>query len=196
MTAVPIGTVCPFAGQVTPLKGDLNDVWKQSACAGTGSAPVQTADAPITLIEAQGWMLCDGRWLSRNAYPELYAVLGFLYGRSTNSTGGDTFRLPDYRGLFMRGFDAGAGMDPGADDRLIPAGGTDKGNQVGSRQCDAFQEHSHPYQVTNPSAVSQTGQAAGTSVVEKQTGNPSPTARSTTETRGRNVAVNYIIRYR
>ncbi|MEJ2528867.1 MAG: phage tail protein [Gammaproteobacteria bacterium] len=154
------------------------------------------SDAPIAHLEAQGWMLCDGRWLSKDEFPELFAVLGYLYGKTTKSQGQNCFRLPDYRGLFLRGFDAGAGMDPEAGERGAPSGGTDKQNLVGSRQCDAFERHTHPYQVTNPAAVSQTGQAAGTSATSKETGDPNAAARSATETRGRNVAVNYIIRYR
>lgn len=33
-----------------------------------------------------GWFLCDGRSLSRSTYPELYAVLGIVYGASGQST--------------------------------------------------------------------------------------------------------------
>lgn len=46
-----------------------------------------TSDVP-------GWMICDGRYLSRTQYPALYAVLGVAYGTSTTNN----FRLPDLRG--------------------------------------------------------------------------------------------------
>ncbi|WP_081881896.1 phage tail protein [Nitrosococcus oceani] len=195
LSGVPIGTVCSFAGQVIPVSGTLNDIWKDSHCPTTTPVKTQTLDAPIVSIEAQGWMLCDGRWLTKEQYPELFAVLGYLYGQSTNNSGQSTFRLPDYRGLFLRGFDAGAGMDPDASERMGPTGAA-KQNVVGSRQCDALQDHTHPYQITNPAGVSQTGQAAGTSQVTRKTGSPNDPARSATETRPRNIAVNYIIRYR
>jgi microcystin-dependent protein len=42
-------------------------------------------------IEAWGWMLCDGRLLEVEQYPELFAALGYLYGGSDNS-----FKIPDY----------------------------------------------------------------------------------------------------
>ncbi|MFW8642884.1 phage tail protein [Rhizobium beringeri] len=42
-------------------------------------------------------MPCDGRYLRAAAYPELYAVLGGLYGERS-STADLEFRIPDYRG--------------------------------------------------------------------------------------------------
>ncbi|WP_348643791.1 phage tail protein [Rhizobium leguminosarum] len=152
------------------------------------------AEAPICYIEAQGWMLCDGRYLRAAAYPELYAVLGGLYGER-NSTADLEFRIPDYRGLFLRGFDAGAGMDPDAKRRLDPTG-NNVANVVGSLQCDAMQVHAHPYEITTPAGISQQGGAAGTSISSKSTGSPENPARTALETRPKNVAVNYLIKFR
>ncbi|MGB3313954.1 MAG: phage tail protein [Albidovulum sp.] len=193
-SAPPVGSVCPFAGQVDPVSGARNSIWANAACASTGATPANPADAPLNHLESQGWMLCDGRYLIVNAYPELHAVIGSLYGDRT--TGSDVeFRIPDYRGLFLRGFDAGAGMDPDAKQRWDPTG-NNTANVVGSLQCDAMQEHTHNYDVTQPAAISQQGSAAGTSTTSKPTGAPNSPARTTTETRSRNVAVNYIIKFR
>lgn len=41
-----------------------------------------------------GWLICDGRELSRNSYPELFAIIGTSFG----STSSSTFKLPDCRG--------------------------------------------------------------------------------------------------
>lgn len=87
---------------------------------GFGDTPVGAVVAyagPVaaTGIEAWGWMLCDGRLLASSQYPELFAVLGHLYGGAN-----DTFQLPDYRGCFLRGRDAdgnaaaGTGLGQGA----------------------------------------------------------------------------------
>ncbi|GLS37252.1 hypothetical protein GCM10010869_28450 [Mesorhizobium tianshanense] len=139
-------------------------------------------------------MLCDGRYLNAAAYPELYAILGRLYGERIS--GGDPeFRIPDYRGLFLRGLDAGAGMDPDADQRIDPTG-NHVANVVGSLQCDAMQDHTHSYDVIQPAGISQQGNAAGTSVSSKPTSSPEAPARTTAETRPKNIAVNYIIRFR
>ncbi len=192
----PIGTVCPFAGQVNPVTGSQNTIWTNAPCANSSAtpAPAPAADSPLMYLENQGWMLCDGRYLKADSYPELYAVLGELYG--TQSSGVDLeFRIPDYRGLFLRGADAGAGMDPDAAQRLNPTG-NHTANVVGSLQCDAIQDHTHQYDVTQPAGISQSGSAAGTTVTSKATSSPDKPARTTTETRPKNVAVNYIIKYR
>lgn len=57
-----------------------------------------------------GYLLCDGSVVSRTAYADLFAVIGTVWGVGNGTT---TFQLPDYRGLFRRGFDAGRGLDPG-----------------------------------------------------------------------------------
>ncbi|MGX5845200.1 phage tail protein [Mesorhizobium sp. ArgA1] len=191
---IPIGAVCPFAGQVHPVTGSRNTIWANAACSSSGSKPGTEADAPLSHIESQGWMLCDGRYLSLTAYPELYAVLGALYGE--RSSGAEVeFRIPDYRGLFLRGLDAGAGMDPDADQRIDPTG-NHVANTVGSLQCDAMQDHTHSYDVIQPAGISQQGNAAGTSLSSKATSSPIAPARIADETRPKNIAVNYIIRFR
>ncbi len=55
-----------------------------------------------------GWLLCDGRELRQVDYPGLFAAIGTVWGG-----GSGTFRLPDLRGQFLRGADAGANVDPG-----------------------------------------------------------------------------------
>lgn len=42
--------------------------------------------------EPSGWLLCDGRAVSKTDYPALYAVIGGAFGES-----GTTFNLPDRR---------------------------------------------------------------------------------------------------
>lgn len=46
------------------------------------------------------WTFCDGRALSRSAYPELFAVIGTTYGAGDGST---TFNVPDLRQRFSLG---------------------------------------------------------------------------------------------
>ena len=160
----PIGTVCPFAGQVNPVSGNANTVWANTSCSGGSPAPAKPADAPVSYLEAQGWMLCDGRKLSTAFYPELFAVIGYLYGTASN---GSEFLIPDYRGVFLRGFDGGAGMDPQAADRFSPTG-TTVANVVGSLQCDAFQDHTHNYDVVSVSGGTQAtfqGAAGGSPII-------------------------------
>lgn len=55
-----------------------------------------------------GYLLCDGSSLSTTAYPTLFSAIGYTYGGSDT-----TFQLPDLRGEFVRGVDAGRGIDVG-----------------------------------------------------------------------------------
>ena len=85
-----------------------------------------------------GWRVCDGRSLSKQQYPELFKAIGTSWG----GKGEPDFNLPDLRGRFLRGVDAGAGRDPDADKREASRpGGNTKG--VGSVQEDSFQNHTH-----------------------------------------------------
>ena len=65
-------------------------------------AVIAYAGGTDVTVEALGWMLCDGRTLEPELYPELFAVLGYRYGGSEAR-----FQLPDYRG--------GNPLAPGAD---------------------------------------------------------------------------------
>ncbi len=54
------------------------------------------------------WAECDGQLLNINSYPQLYKVIGTLYG----GDGRNTFALPDLRGLVPVGVGAGQGLTP------------------------------------------------------------------------------------
>ncbi len=62
-----------------------------------------------TPVVPVGYLLCDGGLISRTAYVDLFGVIGTTWGAGNGTT---TFALPDYRGVFRRGFDAGRGIDP------------------------------------------------------------------------------------
>ena len=61
-----------------------------------------------------GWLNCDGSEVSRDEYEDLFAAIGTAHGEGDGAT---TFNLPDYRGMFLRGVDNGAGNDPDGEDR-------------------------------------------------------------------------------
>ena len=56
-----------------------------------------------------GWIPCDGRLLSRTQYGALFSAIGEWWGRGDGQT---TFAVPDLRGVFPRGADAGRNIDP------------------------------------------------------------------------------------
>lgn len=58
---------------------------------------------PSTFIPF-GFLYCDGSAVSRTTYWELFASIGTIYGAGDGST---TFNLPDFRGVFLRGYQEG-----------------------------------------------------------------------------------------
>lgn len=55
--------------------------------------------APLTSLT--GYLLCDGRAVSRSTYANLFSAIGVNFGAGDGIT---TFNVPDYRGCFLRGF--------------------------------------------------------------------------------------------
>lgn len=165
--AVPAGTVMPYAGSTAPT----------------------------------GYLLCDGSAVSRSTYSALFAVVGTAFGYGNNST---TFNLPDLRGRFIRGEDGGTGRDPGTR-QASATGGSSSG--VGSYEPDAFQGHYHDFYHNNITGLTGSGpftlSGGGASNGVAFTGsvaNPSDdgtngTPRTSSETRPKNIALNYIIKY-
>lgn len=86
------------------------------------------------------WLLCDGNSIPIDKYPDLYAIVGERYG--TTST--KLFKLPDYRGYFLRGaIDAETyHRDPDHKNR-VDRFGKKIGPLVGSYQTDGLKKHSH-----------------------------------------------------
>ncbi len=193
--ATPIGGVVLFLGVVAQVSKRPSTRWsgcRDATDAGQASAqPAVTAAAAPVLIEALGWMVCDGRSLDVARFPGLYAVLGTRYG----TPGPGQFCLPDLRGAFVRGVDAGAGVDPDAGQRRGPDG-SGKDGGVGSLQCDALQSHTHTYDKAVPATVGSAENTALGTTAGTPTSAPDAPARVSSETRPINVAVYYIIRYR
>ena len=53
---------------------------------------------------AESWMICDGSELDKKKYELLYGIIGTTYGEGNSF---NTFKIPDYRGLFLRGLNNG-----------------------------------------------------------------------------------------
>lgn len=77
----------------------------------------ETMAPPPGLIEAYamqavptGRLACNGAAVSRTTFAALFAAIGTTWGAGDGTT---TFNVPDLRGEFLRGWDAGRGIDPG-----------------------------------------------------------------------------------
>lgn len=135
-----------------------------------------------------GYVMCDGQAYSRAAYPTLYAAIGVAFGHGNGTT---TFNVPDLRGRFLRGVDGNAGRDPEKTTRdpMLPGGNS--GNLVGSIQNDEVVSHSHGINGNG-------GDNSGTNNVRLTSLGVSATKTTNafggTETRPKNIYVNYIIK--
>lgn len=92
-----------------------------------GSIVPYGGEAPRNL-EPSGWLLCDGRALRREDYPQLFEVIGTLWGE----VGVSEFVLPDLRGQFLRTQSDDVSRDP--DLSLRKPLGTGANLDVGSAQ--------------------------------------------------------------
>ena len=153
---------------------------------GMGDTPVGTVNWFASSTAPVGWLVADGRAVSRTIYSDLFAVVGTTYGTGDGST---TFNLPDLRGQFLRGWDAAGGT----------ARGCDTGRAFGSSQGFALQTHCHEMQVV-PGGAGRPEWLCPNVACPSGAGWPSPTGGATrsggftstdgsTETRPMNVAM-------
>ena len=79
-----------------------------------GGTPTGTVVQYAANSAPSGWLICDGGLYGRTALDpspqvNLFGVIGTTYGIGDGLT---TFAVPDLRGMFVRGFDNGRGLDP------------------------------------------------------------------------------------
>ena len=79
-----------------------------------------------------GWLVRDGRDVSRKKYAKLFSVIGTRYGEGD---GENTFNVGDFRGVFIRGLDKDRGLD--------------SSRVLGSLQQGQNLSHTHPNAITN-----------------------------------------------
>lgn len=138
--------------------------------------PPATPSGTLAMFGGQaapsGWLACDGTAYSTSTYPALFGAIGYAFGG-----GGASFSVPDFRGYFARGWDAGRGVDPA--------------RTFGSLQADDFQSHTHAFDLVDHSGAGTTA-AFGANVSPFPSASTLPTGG--TETRPKNIAVLYMIK--
>lgn len=99
-----------------------------------------------------GWLLCDGRAVSRTTYSALFTAISTLYGSGDGST---TFNIPDFRSRTFMGAD-NMGTSQGGAGRTTTQGANGLGNTSGEdlHQLSvgelAGHTHSHNHAITDP----------------------------------------------
>jgi hypothetical protein len=152
-----------------------------------------------------GWLICDGSsYATTGQYAILYAAVGNAFGGI-----GGYFNVPDFRGVFLRGANgtrSDATADPDKNTRIASNTGGITGNNVGSLQDDAFQGHRHEVNIIlngqagsnqfNPrSDLNSWYWDAGDIMRNAITDGTNGVPKVSSETRPKNVYVNYIIKY-
>ena len=147
----------------------------------SGFQGIPTGTIMYTAVAAvpSGYLPLNGQFLSKNTYANLYAVIGGTYGQTDT-----TFRLPDIRGEFIRGWDNSRGVDAN--------------RAIGSTQSESFKSHTH--RIIDNNANSFNGDrpnafdsAASINQVTSSYVDTQPTGGN--ETRPRNIALQAIIKY-
>ncbi len=152
-----------------------------------------TVDSFAQNAVPNGWLECNGALVSRTAYAALFLAIGTTYGVGDGAT---TFALPDLRGEFIRGHDNGRGVDTGRvfaaaqlDSLQNLTGLADQGGGIGilrSSGSGVFGSGGATTYFQNAPAVLASQQLKFDASLQ---------ARTSTETRGRNVAMKFCIKY-
>lgn len=206
----PVGSIISYAGIISTPVSSPSDTQQSYTTAKSETGITNN-------IERYGWMVCDGRLLYCRDYPELFQALGFLYsleGEPTevndNLPANQQFRIPDYRGYFLRGSSGSSGNDPDFDERTLVNKKEPTAtnlNKIGSVQEDTLQEHQHQYsKASKPTSPVQPGSTTVPLAVDTPDLTGVPTSeidanpingnvRVSSETRPKNMYVNYLIKY-
>ncbi|PIS47529.1 MAG: hypothetical protein COT17_03030 [Elusimicrobia bacterium CG08_land_8_20_14_0_20_51_18] len=152
----------------------------RSPFASSDKIPAGTILNYASITPPEGWLLCNGQSIFKDDYPELFAVIGCTFGCPIAEP--NKFNLPDLRGEFVRGFDAGRGVD--------------NYRVFGSTQADIFKSHTHPDNTFQE--IANTWRGGGGVSPGNGTGRSALIANTGiiggVETRPRNVALTYIIK--
>ncbi|WP_340614517.1 phage tail protein [Xenorhabdus thailandensis] len=165
-------------GADIPNKVELKNLGLAVQSSGESSLPVGVPIPWPTTTPPTGWLICNGGWFDKTKYPKL--ALAYPSGW-----------LPDLRGEFIRGVDAGRGAD--------------YGRRILSSQLDCVQDHAHLSGIESTFNFSVPPNGSHRNVpgrFEEYGGNSSSgpinqywnNIRTGPETRPRNVAFLYIVK--
>jgi hypothetical protein len=186
---VRVKNILPWSGQSSTYDiGSVENYFRNIFVRGL----VGLVGAFATSVPPDGWLECNGAAVSRSAYSELFSAIGTTFGSGNGST---TFNIPDLRGEFIRGWDHNRGVD--------------SSRSFGSSQLDQMQKITGGFMAYGYSNGSPTGPFYTTydyqNVLDRGSRSyynsvnyyfdSSRNARAGSETRPRNRALMYCIKY-
>lgn len=173
----------PLDNTLTNLSG--KDVAGLLAYLGLGEGSALPVGVPVPWPSATpptGWLKCNGAAFSAEEYPELAKAY-------------PTNKLPDLRGEFIRGWDDGRGVDSGR--ALLSAQSDTLQNITGSFLDMTTGPNNNTVGAFTSSTLTPNLASIATGGTYKQANyyfDASRVARTSTETRARNIAFNFIVR--
>jgi len=176
-----IATTAFIQAAVTTLQGNINSAVNalNDAIIATRPVPAGSIFHTISSIVPYGYFEANGQILSKLTYNDLWVALGSPVPEAGDAV--NTFRIPDLRGEFIRGWDHGRGIDT---NRVLS-----------SIQYDEIRSHTHTtVQMIGNNAID------GVDSTTIYSGDHHNEARDTgatggSETRPRNIALMAIIKY-
>lgn len=95
--------ISSIQNDITSIEGDIASIESSITTTNNSigdSMPIGSMIMyPIAVEPNSKWKICEGQFLNKNTYPDLFDVIGYNFGGS-----GTTFKLPDVRGKFLAGF--------------------------------------------------------------------------------------------
>jgi microcystin-dependent protein/peptidoglycan hydrolase CwlO-like protein len=136
-----VSQVSTISAMVTSLEtqvSSLNSLATRVSALEASSAANTPVGSILLFSMAQlpaNFLACNGDLVSRSTYSALFSAIGTWFGEGDGTT---TFAVPDCRGQFVRGLDAGRGLDTTARTRIAGAS-----SDLGSTQSDQIGQHAH-----------------------------------------------------
>jgi microcystin-dependent protein len=188
-------------GQV--LSTDGSGVLSWASGGGGGGPPAGSVIWFAANSAPTGYLKANGANVSRTTYSDLFTAIGTTFGAGDGST---TFGLPDLRGEFIRGWDDGRGVDSGRafgsaqlDQMQTITGTLDNTGRAANGMAGSFAAPSNAGALSygGPNRLNSAG-ASGSTQFSSQINfdsASSPSARTGTETRSRNIALLACIKF-
>jgi microcystin-dependent protein len=143
-----------MSDELAEIKARLSTFEDRLSAVASVSVPVGTIAAFAGVIGKipSTWKLCDGERLDVDrGFKRLFDAIGIFWGGS----GPHDFKLPDLRGLFLRGVDGGTNRDTRRAHRVLSNSTLleTEIHNVGSLQGDATKMPNIPFAISAPDGV-------------------------------------------
>jgi len=188
-----IGKFKKVYGKIISIQNSILDIQNQIS----NTIPVGTILPYSAPIPPVGWLECNGAELLEEDYPELFNVIGRTFGGNPSNR---TFKVPDLRGEFIRGWDNRRNVDIGRqfgswqDYATALPKSNFVTNSVSHRHDVAYENRAEPGSRTG-SVGWDNGPNWRSSATSTDIHYHTINSGGDNETRPRNIALTYIIKY-